>query len=144
MAAYGLSEFSRRMLGRLDIEQVAARRRQNYVRLSHRLRDAGEATVCIPELPDDACPMVLPIRSGDRDRLEGNLLRRGVGTFVFGKRLHPTLNRAEFPEAGELSDSILGLPVHQDLSSGAMDAVAESFLAATGKPASRAVDGEGR
>jgi dTDP-4-amino-4,6-dideoxygalactose transaminase len=84
--------------------------------------------------------MVFPVRSTDRERLETDLSRRGVGTFVFGKSLHPTMSRAEFPEAGALSDSVLGLPVQQDLDARAIDAVADAYLAATDTTAKRTTE----
>lgn len=140
MARYGLSRFSRRMLGRTDFDRMAERRRENYARLSRRLGAKGAAAACFPDLPADACPMVFPVRSTDRERLETDLSRRGVGTFVFGKSLHPTMSRAEFPEAGALSDSVLGLPVQQDLDARAIDAVADAYLAATDTTAKRTTE----
>ena len=131
MARYRLSAFSRRVLDRTDLDRVAERRRENYEHLSRRLDGRGSTAACFPELPLDACPMVFPVRSANRSGLESDLARRGVGTFVFGKNLHPTMSRTEFPEAGALSDSVLGLPVQQDLDARAIDAIADAYLAAT-------------
>ena len=128
MAQLGLSRFSKRFLDREDLSAVAEARRRNCARLLERLKGMTEPSICVAGLPDDACPMVLPVRTHERDRLASNLLDRGVGSFVFGKNLHPTMSRADFPEAGALSDTILGLPVHQDLDDRAIDAIGDALV----------------
>lgn len=112
---YGMSATTRRLCSSTDFAQVVARRRANYQTLLDALRGGAGVAPCFDALPPDVCPMLLPVRTGRRDRVAERLRERGITPFVFGGHLDAALDPARFPEASALSRDVLGLPVHQDL-----------------------------
>ncbi len=123
----GMSCLSRFVFRRALEGEVVARRRANYAALLARLADEGDLDVVHDRLGEGVCPLFLPVIAPDRDGLEGHLRRRGIGTFVFGRDLHRTLDRDEYPDATYLSRHVLGLPIHQDLDEKDMEFIAEAI-----------------
>ncbi|MFQ5751136.1 MAG: aminotransferase class V-fold PLP-dependent enzyme [bacterium] len=123
-AIWGLS--ARFMKGQ-DPYAIIRKRRDNYNALGALLGDLNHHDVCTYKLPDRACPLCFPVFVPKRDEIVRELHNRGVYTFVFGRSPHPALNVEEHPESHFLSDSQLGLPVHQQLTDDDMIIVAETF-----------------
>ena len=57
------------------------------------------------------------------------LSARGLETFRFGARPHPSLDLTRYPDSQSFREEILALPVHQDLSPDALDWLLENFMA---------------
>lgn len=122
-----MSGIARRIMDRTRIGEVIQRRRDNYDCLSRDLSDTATIGSVRGALPEGACPLFFPvrIRGIGRHDLQLQLLEAGVGTFVFGETLHPTLPPGQFPHAEMLSREVLCLPVHQDLGAEDMAYMAE-------------------
>jgi perosamine synthetase len=110
-----MSEVSKGLLGNFDLAGIALARRANYQFLLGLLSDIPKVGVCFSFLPQGICPCFLPVRVLGRTRLQTELLKQGISTFIFGKKLHRDLPQAGFESARDLSARILGLPIHQDL-----------------------------
>jgi perosamine synthetase len=107
-----ISALSRRLLASVDRDEVARRRRENFNVLSKLLacRD-----LVYTEAPDGVCPLFVVARVANRPQLLARLAREGVETFVFGEFAHPTLESGMSEAHRSLRDTLIGLPIHQQL-----------------------------
>lgn len=105
-----MSELSESLLcGRINFEEIASRRRENYLRLASCLSDLA----LLPELPSDVVPLGFPIRIADRDRVRHAL---------FAAQIYPPVHwplagvvPEKFAESHRLSSEIMTLPCDQRL-----------------------------
>jgi len=118
MARLGISPVSLRIMGNLDFEEIIRKRRRNYRFLLDTLKNEKQIEVCFRELPAGVCPCFFTILAKNRPRIEKKLQSRGISTFVVGKSLHRLLPADGFDDARFLSDHVLAIPVHQDLTDG--------------------------
>lgn len=105
-----------RICRRVDLEMVAVRRRRNFRRLAEKLD--GFDVVGAPLAPG-VCPLFLPIRVRDKQKLHDRLLARGVDAVDFWGT-----GETPFPEVAELRRHILELPCHQSLDDEDIDELA--------------------
>lgn len=103
-----------------DWRAVVARRRANYARLAEALDGAGWARALYPELPPGCCPLGLPILVEERERARRALLGAGINVRAYWEQLPAAVSVEAFPEAHQVADRILVLPVHQSLTRGQM------------------------
>jgi dTDP-4-amino-4,6-dideoxygalactose transaminase len=68
------------------------------------------------ELKSGVSPLFYPVALADKAGAMARLLARGVETVDFWRIRHPSLPAGLFPEVDELRETVLELPVHQDLS----------------------------
>lgn len=108
-------------------DEIIALRRKNYRNLARLLRHGFSRQFLFNELPDGACPLCFPVFCEKREQVVDALSEQRVMPFVFGRHLHPFLNTTEHPEAAYLSDSIIGLPVHQQLCDEDMETIADTL-----------------
>lgn len=123
--------YSRRLLGIVarDFDSIIRKRRDNYLRLLRATAGMEQLSPLFPSLPDHVCPYAFPlIVTHGRDLLNGRLRERGVPSTDW-----PTLPREVIEEPGVhhialwLQQHILLLPLHQDLSDGQMEHVAQQL-----------------
>lgn len=128
-----IARISLLLAGLDDIRSIIDRRRENYRRLAALLAARFRTQFVFPELPAGVCPLCFPLFVPQRDQVVAEMAARGVEPFVFGRLLHPLIADDQFPEAHYLADSIVGLPLHQQLGRQEMERVAAVFAeAATG------------
>jgi dTDP-4-amino-4,6-dideoxygalactose transaminase len=113
--AWSISSYSRGLLDRLDGSGIAARRRYNYRYLADGLRGLAGCRMLRPELGDHTCPLFLPILAHRRAEVFQHLVRHRIYPAIWWDQRHPAVDWSEFPEAGDLKDRVLALPVHQDV-----------------------------
>lgn len=116
----GISRVSLAMIERMDPDVIRERRRQNYKTLSSMLGG--------PALTDDTCPLFLPIVVDDRRRVWRRLQEARIDTFIFGMFHHPALDLDRFPETRAMRETILCLPIHQDLDRADLERIAGGLL----------------
>ncbi|MDR0967054.1 MAG: DegT/DnrJ/EryC1/StrS family aminotransferase [Myxococcales bacterium] len=124
-ARLGMSAISRRILAAQDVAGIVERRRRNFFFLQSRLRDLGPSL--IPELPAGVCPLFFPLRVEDKTRIQRLLGLRGIETVDFWRYGHPACLPGEFPDVEKLRQSVLEIPIHQDLSPAQMSFVARAI-----------------
>jgi dTDP-4-amino-4,6-dideoxygalactose transaminase len=110
----GMSVASHIVLRNQDFPGIVERRRRNYFLLYAMLRDVAPPVT--GELAPGVCPLFYPIRMRNKAAAMARLLSRGVETVDFWRVRHPAVAAGLFPEADDLRESVLELPVHQDLS----------------------------
>jgi dTDP-4-amino-4,6-dideoxygalactose transaminase len=110
----GMSVASHVVLRNQDFPGIVERRRRNYFLLYAMLRDVAPPVT--GELAPGVCPLFYPVRMRNKAAAMARLLSRGVETVDFWRVRHPAVAAGLFPEADDLRESVLELPVHQDLS----------------------------
>ena len=116
------------LLARIDLPAVARRRRRNYLRLAEQLR--GVVPIIGDPLPPGACPLSLPVRVKDKQRVLSILRARGIEAIDFWANHDAACPAEVVPEVMTLRREVLELPIHQSLDEDAIDFVAASTLAA--------------
>ncbi len=122
-----MSDISARLLKRLDLPTIRARRIRNYERLSRQL--GGRITRLYDELGEGVCPLFLPILVRDKKSVAESLRARGVDALEFWNHGANATNERASTNTTFLRQHVLGLPIHQDLSDRHIDYVAEQVAA---------------
>lgn len=123
----GLGWPARHVAERFDPETIAAVRRKHYRALAARILNTAGVRPILNELPDGACPMVMPVRVGRRRHIRNQLAENGIETYTFGEWRHPAIAYDRFPEAAALRHELLGLPIHQNLTPDDIDRIAQTI-----------------
>ncbi len=123
--AWGVSRVTLGILRQIDPSAVVTRRRSNYERLLARIGGLPGLRPLHRDLPAGVCPLELPVVVVDRDGWVGALLARGVVAIPWWAGYHRALPWDEFPDACRLKDSVLALPINQDLDDDDIDHVAD-------------------
>jgi dTDP-4-amino-4,6-dideoxygalactose transaminase len=99
-----------------DLEKVANLRKQNFRSYEGLLCKSDEIEVMY-KLGDDDIPNSFPIliKNGKREKLYFYLMNKGIPTVALYYRLISEISKEKYPQAFEISDEILNLPVHQDI-----------------------------
>jgi perosamine synthetase len=116
--AWGMAPWSGRLLDRLDWGAIAERRRHNYRVLADGLRALDGCELPFPEVDDHTCPLFLPVVVDRRMEVFRHLVGERIFAAVWWDQRHPAVDWKEFPEAADLKDRVLALPVHQDVDDG--------------------------
>lgn len=125
--------FSLFCVGRERFDDVIAARIRNYAALEQILKERLPCDFVFQNLPEGVCPLCLPLFVAERDTVADRMSGHGVVPFVFGRHPHPLVSAGEFPEITSLSDTIIGLPVHQQLALDDMELVADAFITSSGR-----------
>lgn len=104
------------LISKLDFPEIARRRRSNYRWLSERLQGVPGLVIPYPEL-GDSVPLNFPVLlgAGRREPLYFKLRDAGFAPVALYYRLIDPISRERFPESHTVSESILNLPVHQEI-----------------------------
>jgi dTDP-4-amino-4,6-dideoxygalactose transaminase len=130
LRSWGISDLSKRILNKTNLEEVKIIRRKNFEYLLNHFLKNERGTVPFSELPAGVCPLFFPIiieNAEERDRLYRTLKRRGVITHPWWDKFHPEVPWDEFPDAVYLKTRLFGLPIHQDLTYEHLDRVIQEF-----------------
>lgn len=112
-----------------DLQRVSEVRRRNYLDLAAAIEDVHGLRLMSPDLPQGIVPMNLPILIGDDRRYEvyQKLIERGVRPVALYYELAHQIDREEFTVAAAVSNQILNLPIHQDVTSEQIPFIAEAI-----------------
>jgi dTDP-4-amino-4,6-dideoxygalactose transaminase len=122
-----MSSLTRRMLERTEVSQVVGRRRDNFRWLADALPPTSGVSLLRKDLPEGVCPLGLPVRVANRDRVLDHLIANRVYAPIHW-RLPEAVGAAAFPEAAQLSAEEITLPVDQRYGRAEMDFVARTLL----------------
>jgi perosamine synthetase len=120
---HDISALSVPLIGKESYQNIIARRRDNYTVLDGLIKKAGMSESLMCQLQEGCCPLCLPISVHRRDKVVTAMQSMGVEPFVFGRSAHPLLERQAFPDAVYLADSVIGLPVQQQLNAKDMEVI---------------------
>lgn len=128
-----MSEVSRTLLARIDLPEVAERRRRNFRALASLLAPDARWAPLFDCLPAGVSPLVYPLRifGGRRDAVRAALAAQRIYCPVHWV-LPAEIDRARFPDEHRLADEILGLPIDQRYEEEHMKRSASAFATALG------------
>ncbi len=124
-----MSWLAKRPLGGMSPAAAIAARRRNYQTYQRLLAGVPAATPLLAELPEAVCPLNFPVLVRDRDRLARELGALGIAVAPWWAGYHRGLDLADFPEARQLKDHVLALPLHQGLNEVQIAAVVQALAA---------------
>lgn len=111
---WSMSRLSKGALNITNPSKIIEKRRRNYKYLQNALLNVPTFNPLFDVLPDNVCPLSFPFLVKDRNRWYKELCEKGI--LVLGwPGYYPGFDWNEFPEACNLKDNLLTLPVHQDL-----------------------------
>lgn len=101
-----------------DLDKIAEKKLRNYnAYLKYLDKDSDLFDVIYPELEEGIVPNNFPvfIKNYNRFQLYNELEAMGIPTVVLYYRMIEELSKDEFPVSYEIADTILNLPIHQDI-----------------------------
>jgi len=110
------------------VDFIVQRRRSNWASLKQRLAEMPGYRPVFRRLPTGACPLFLPIYVADRPRFIMDVENRGIEIFAFGAYSHPALDKRAFPETSLMRNTMVCLPIQQELGEREMDIIANAVL----------------
>ncbi len=120
----GMSPISDALLRRIDYASVYRRRRGNYLRFQENLRSLGFPAG--RPLADGVCPLFFPLLTPDKHAAALALRARGIDAVELWNYGYEDAAR-EAPDVRYLRERMLTLPIHQDVSAGQIDYMAEQI-----------------
>jgi dTDP-4-amino-4,6-dideoxygalactose transaminase len=118
------------LLRRLPYDAAREARAANYAFLLERLKRF------VPEgfahLPEGASPFAFPILSDRKEVMLDRLSRDGIAAIDLWSIPHPRLPVEDFPRAAALRQSVIALPVHQELGAPELERIVDAVLGGLG------------
>lgn len=128
-APYAATDF---LLAREKFAEARAARAANYAFLLERLgRFVPEP---FAHLPEGASPFAFPVQSNRKEALLDRLAKSGIVALNFWSVPHRSLSATSFPRAAELRNSVVALPVHQELGAAELERIVATALDGLGLP----------
>ncbi|WP_417462993.1 aminotransferase class V-fold PLP-dependent enzyme [Kordiimonas sp.] len=110
-----ISLFAARPLRAFNVAKTVAARRRNYRAYLKALSDMPGVSPLFPELPEDVCPLSMPVLTDNRDALAAALVARGIPATPWWSGYNRHLDWTGCEDACHLKDHVLSLPLHQYL-----------------------------
>lgn len=141
---YSASNVVPHLMRLADPHFVIERRRANFALLHSKLGHLS--ALKIDSLPQGACPLFYPIVVDDKPRFRANLLHRGIGSVNLWSQPHLASPCEGTPQVAKWRNTILELPIHQQLDGNDVERVAHEVLHLTRRtpiqrPASKVIAG---
>lgn len=95
-----------------NVPVIIQKRRDNFTYLLKHCKQ----TPFFKRLPKGICPLNFPILIDNREKTYYQLLSKGIETTSLYHTLISAIKKEEFPESHKLSEHILNLPIHENLS----------------------------
>ncbi len=123
-----ISATTLRALQSLDVDAIADRRCRNYRTLAlHLLAGTPGVAVPFPDLPRGSVPLVLPVQMDRPAASAAALWRAGIGAFLWpGFEVLADIDWSRYPGSRRWLESLVCLPVHQDLSAAELERIADA------------------
>lgn len=118
-----MSRLSRWLKKHSNITAIATRRRQNFQFLRDHLQSIPGVTLLRAELPEEGCPWVLPVFFDGVVNAHLRLQEQGVPAVNWAGVRPKALQRGMFPEVDFLYENLIFLPIHQNLTRGALETI---------------------
>lgn len=118
------SMITRGYIERVIPADIKLQRQRNYRALASAL-NARNLAPLFADLPDHVCPLSCPIRTNRRDSMVASLKEYGIETSPWWSGGHRDVDWPRFPMACELKQTLLPLPVHQQLNAEDMARIAD-------------------
>jgi len=104
-----------RILDAIDWRSIAERRLANYRVLAAGISSLRGFRLLLPYPHERTCPLFLPVATNKRLEVFRHLVSHRIHAGIWWDQEHPAVPWSDYPEARELKQRVLALPVHQDL-----------------------------
>jgi dTDP-4-amino-4,6-dideoxygalactose transaminase len=122
----GISRISAWLAERMEIREIRDRRRHNYTRLLTRISHLSNVKPLFKVLPAGVCPLSLPVLVRGARELAEKLQAQSIPAIAWWSGYHRSFpDKGDFSEACRLKDSVVALPVHQQLDDSAIEFIAD-------------------
>lgn len=111
----GMSWLTKYLLRKVNAERIVALRRRNYQMLLDLLSANNFVRPLHRVLPEGVSPLCFPMLSMNRDTLVRELNRCWIRAISWWRGYHESIPWHEFADACKLKDSVIALPIHQDI-----------------------------
>jgi dTDP-4-amino-4,6-dideoxygalactose transaminase len=123
-----MSPISAWLMERMDFSEVRSRRRLNYSALRKRLAQTSRFEFLFQELPEGVCPLFLPLIVQGARQAARKLQALSIPAVAWWAGYHrAALNWEEFEEARFLKNNLLAIPIHHQLSAGAIEFIGDKI-----------------
>src|SRR5258706_13316843 len=111
------------------LDQIASVRRRNYILLASYLKNMDQIETIYPQLANGIVPHTFPIllKSLSREKIYFEMIDKGVRVVALYYKLIDQINVMDYPISHDISQRILNLPIHQDLTDGDMRFIADKL-----------------
>jgi len=123
-----MSRPSQWLMRHSDLSAIFSRRRENFLFFLNRFSSIPGITPLHNELPEFVCPWVFPLFFDGLANAHLLLRSRGIPAVTWGYVRPHGVKSVNFPEADFLYDNLIFLPVHQNLSAGALRQIVTAVL----------------
>lgn len=129
MTDSNISGVSAWLVGRMQVPEIRDRRRGNYTLLLNRISRISNLKPLFPDLPAGVCPLALPILVKSARELVRKLRAQTIPAIAWWAGYHSFFPATEeFEQARYLKDSVVALPIHQQLNSRDVDFIAAKTI----------------
>ncbi len=111
----GNSAFSRRLLDSASRDDVRRRRRANHARWVSLAGDIDGVCLVHRDLSEGACPLYFLVQVADPAECAGRLAGLDIEAFNWWQHMSSNVNWPDFPIAWQFKQTLLALPLHQQL-----------------------------
>lgn len=111
----GMSLLTKYLLRNVNASRVVTLRRRNYLMLLDLLSASNFVRPLRRDLPEGVCPLCFPMLFENRETVTAYLNRHGIRAISWWKGYHESIPWHEFIDACKLKDSVVALPIHQDI-----------------------------
>jgi len=129
MANFPMTRLSRWLFSHFDLAGIVAARRNNFSYIRNELSAIDGVRPLFGDLPDGVCPWVFPFLFGEMTNGHTALRELGIPAVTWGGVRHNGITPQEFPAADFLYESLVFLPVHQDLSTSDLTLIVDAVRA---------------
>jgi perosamine synthetase len=131
-ANWAISSVATGILSQIQPDEIVRRRRLNYEHLYQLIKPIRHVAPLFRDLPAGVCPLCMPILVEKRSLICQKLKSRGVVAGKWWSGYHRAFPWDDYPEACILKDSLLALPIHQNLESTQVEFIADTLRWAVG------------
>jgi perosamine synthetase len=128
MLGLGVSSVVFRLMNNAIPEKVIHKRRKNYLRILNLLKGRIPTPPPFDTLPEGVSPLFFPVWVEDKPEMVDQLSREGVQSINLWYHSHPACPRDLAEEVDPWRKHLLEIPIHQGLSSDAIDRIADTLL----------------
>lgn len=118
-----MSRLARALLPHFDYGEIIRHRRDNFLYLAEHFPDSAALRPLFAALPQNTCPLFFPVRCAEPRALQQHLAAARIESKWFWSFVHPTLRQEDFPEESRLKQTVVALPIHQDLAEDDLDRI---------------------
>lgn len=114
-------------LNKSKINEISKIRIRNYKYLRDKLENIDAIEILYPDLPQGIVPLNFPVivKGNKREKLYFKLTEDKIPTIALYYRLIDVIDKDEYPASYYLSNNILNLPIHQEISPEEIDYIVE-------------------